>query len=229
MTTSTRPASTEVPAATGDVLDAAGLRRSQLVLHLHRFDDDDRLAGGDLVARRRRARGRRGRASARRSPARRRLRPAASPRPRRVRRPLTRGRRRSGRRATTKLSPPGARRARPALSRLDPGVAVDEQRQPEARRRGRASTIVERGRRPSPGTRVAAGPLDRDACGSRPSISISNVIRASASRRARRAATGCAALRAPAPADGPRVAPRRYASSAAAMRHQLFARRRPAR
>ena len=28
----------------GDVLDASGLRRAQLVLHLHRFDDDDGLA-----------------------------------------------------------------------------------------------------------------------------------------------------------------------------------------
>ena len=37
---------------TANVLDPSGLRRSQLVLHLHRFDDDNRLAGGDLVARR---------------------------------------------------------------------------------------------------------------------------------------------------------------------------------
>src|SRR6476646_1152365 len=34
-----------------NVLDAARFRRSQLIFHLHSFDDDDRLAGGDLVAR----------------------------------------------------------------------------------------------------------------------------------------------------------------------------------
>ena len=42
---STRPASTDAPARHRHLLDPAGLRRAQLVFHLHRFDDDHRLAG----------------------------------------------------------------------------------------------------------------------------------------------------------------------------------------
>ena len=60
MTISTRPASTDVPSVTTDLLDAPGPGRPKLVLHLHRLDDDDGLAGGDLVARHRPAPGRRG-------------------------------------------------------------------------------------------------------------------------------------------------------------------------
>ena len=50
ITTSTRPASTEVPGVTADFHDRSGLRRAQLVLHLHRFDDDDALTGGHGIA-----------------------------------------------------------------------------------------------------------------------------------------------------------------------------------
>ncbi len=52
ITTSTRPASTGVPGVTFDFPDPAGLRRAQLVLHLHRLDDDHALTRSDLVARR---------------------------------------------------------------------------------------------------------------------------------------------------------------------------------
>src|SRR5436190_24147270 len=38
------------PGSHGDVLDASGLGRAQLVLHLHRLDDDDGLPALDFVA-----------------------------------------------------------------------------------------------------------------------------------------------------------------------------------
>ena len=143
-----------------DVLDPAGLRRAQFVLHLHSFDDDDRLAGGDFVTRRHENATTRPGIGATIACA-----PsawaAASPRPRRARRPSTRGGRGTGRRARPGSRPCRVRRTTSA-SRLDAGVTVDQQRQARSRRPARASTTctasVDGDAEPA-----RAGRLDRDA------------------------------------------------------------------
>ena len=180
-----------------NVLDAARFRRSQLVLHLHSFDDDDRLAGGDLVARRhenpndapRHRRDDRLRALTSRGPHRRVL----AARVVRRRWPL-----RSGRRAT-----PGCHRQRPAgttcASRLD--------RRRRHRRSGTAPNLPMRTastRVECPSTvtrkRVAARGLDRDAAAAAADLDVEGHI--ARSRRPRRAAS-----RGPTPAPLRRGAP----------------------
>ena len=50
MTMSSAPASTDMPFAGVDLGDRAVAAGAQLVLHLHRFDHDERLARADRVA-----------------------------------------------------------------------------------------------------------------------------------------------------------------------------------
>ena len=50
MTRSSAPASTDIPSAHVDLGDRSLTAGAQLVLHLHRFDHDERLPGGDRVA-----------------------------------------------------------------------------------------------------------------------------------------------------------------------------------
>ena len=89
MTSEQRAGVDRLPFAHVDLGDRAVAAGAQLVLHLHRFDDDDRLARGDRVARLRRARGRPCPASApRAAAARTRRAPPSSLRPQR-RRPFS--------------------------------------------------------------------------------------------------------------------------------------------
>ena len=203
----------------GDVLDAARLGRAQLVLHLHRFDDDDRLA-------RRRPR-----------------RPAATST--RTTRPGIGATIDCCAVAVSGLVGPAAPGRRPSTVAAD-GASVEPHQALSRRRRRRRpaprGSCPRRRRGCSDSARVAGTrrrrrradvPVDRDPeprrrpIGStatlrlRPSTSTSNVIRAAPLAAGRCAATGCR-CRAALAVAGARRMPSRYASSAAAMRRQLF-------
>ena len=196
------------------LLDRAGLRRAQLVFHLHRFDDDHALPRRDRRRRGRRARAPRVRASARPPPARP-ARPPSSVAPRRRVRPLTT----TGDRAAAERHQQLAarrRRARPAARgcAFDASPTISDKPNSPARSAWTSCASPSTTTRNRPGRRR----LDRDRAHARRRSRSrrSSIATRSASSRAAR----CHRLSAgpsPTPAADARPARARHASIAAAI------------
>ena len=169
-TASRSPSSIVSPAPTATRSTRAGPRRPELVLHLHRLDDEQRRAGLDLVAGRDRDRGdparddRPGPRAARWPPPRRASRVARSPQRRPGRRPRPRARTASRRRRPRRpTGHPASRRAgptvRPAVAAV--GAVDDGTARRRAARRDLARVVGRDDDRPV--GRQAAGERRRDA------------------------------------------------------------------